>query len=151
MYKVFITQWKYPASKNEWTEQVKIDLNDFGFCDDLSEIRTVSVNAFKNCVKKKSKEYAFYSYLQKTEGKSKFENLFYRDLKMANYLNNEEISHTDAQLIFSYRLRMANFGEHFRGNFDSQKFSFQCRIVKENVLIEGIYSNIFSEKITLNQ
>ena len=80
---------------------------------------------------------------------------------MANYLNNEEISHTDAQLIFSYRLRMANFGEHFRGkggpsicplcqsHFDSQKFSFQCKIVKENVLIEGIYSNIFSEKITL--
>ena len=67
VYKVFITQWKYPATKNEWTEQVKIDLNDFGFSDDLSEIRTISANSFKNCVKKKAKEYAFYRYLQKTE------------------------------------------------------------------------------------
>ena len=29
LFKVFITQWKYPAAKNEWTEQVKIDLMDF--------------------------------------------------------------------------------------------------------------------------
>ena len=69
VYKVFITQWKYPATKNEWTEQVNIDLNDFCFSGDLSEVRTVSANSFKNCVKKKAKEYAFYSYLQKTEGK----------------------------------------------------------------------------------
>ena len=115
----------------------------------------------KNSVKKKSKEYAFFNYLEKTEGKSKFENLFYRDLKMANYLNDEEISYKDAQLIFSFRLRMANFGENFRGkdgpsicplcqsHLDNQKFSFQCRKVQENVPIEGIYSNIFSDKITL--
>ena len=44
LYKVFITQWRYPESKNEWTEQAKIDLNDFGFPVDLSEIKSLSVN-----------------------------------------------------------------------------------------------------------
>ena len=161
VYQVFITQWKYPATKNEWTEQVKIDLKDFGFSDDLSELKSISVNSFKSSVKKKSKEYAFFSYLEKTEGKSKFENLFYKDLKMANYLNNEEISYKEAQVIFSFRLRMANFGENFRGkggpsicplcqsHLDNQKFSFHCRLIQENVQIEGTYSNIFSDKITL--
>ena len=28
LYRFFITQWKYPASRNEWTEQVKLDLDN---------------------------------------------------------------------------------------------------------------------------
>ena len=63
LYKVFITQWRYTASKNEWTEQAKIDLNDFGFPVDLSEIKSLSVNSFKNSLKKKAKEFAFFNFL----------------------------------------------------------------------------------------
>ena len=60
---VFITKWRYPASKNEWTEQSEIDLKDFGFPVDLSEFKSLSVNSFKNSLKKKAKEFAFFNFL----------------------------------------------------------------------------------------
>ena len=74
LYKVFDTQWKYPSARNEWTEQIKKDLIEFGFGTDLSNLRKISVNSFKNQVKRKSKEVAFYTFIEKTEGKSKFDN-----------------------------------------------------------------------------
>ena len=65
LYKVFDTQWKYPSARNEWTEQTKQDLIEFGFGTDLSELRKISVNSFKNQVKRKSKEVAFYTFIEK--------------------------------------------------------------------------------------
>ena len=114
LYKVFDTQWKYPSARNEWTEQTKKDLIEFGFGTDLSELRKISVNSFKNQVKRKSKEVAFYTFIEKSDGKSKFENLFYTELKMSSYLKDENISFTEAQQVFKFRTRMANFGENFR-------------------------------------
>ena len=77
LYKFFITQWRYPAPKNEWTEQVKEDLTDFGFPVDLEYLEGKSVNWFKHEVKKKAKEFAFFSFLEKKEIHSKLDNLFY--------------------------------------------------------------------------
>ena len=161
LFKVFITQWKYPASKNEWTEQIKLDLKDFGFPEDLEELEAISSNSFKNQVKKKSKEFAFYKFLEGTEGKSKLDNLCYRELRMAKYLDKEDISSSEAQLIFSYRTRMSNFAENYKGqggpticplcesHVDSQKWSFHCKTIKENVTIIGNYSDIFSENVKM--
>ena len=56
LYKCFITQWKYPAIRNEWTEQVKIDLEDFGLPVDLEFLAGKSVNAFKLDIKRRTKE-----------------------------------------------------------------------------------------------
>ena len=54
---------------------------------------------------------------------------------------------------------MANFRENFRGqggptvcplcqsHVDSQKWSFQCKVIKENMVIEGNYSDIFGDTI----
>ena len=39
LLKFFHTQWKYPAQKNEWTEQVKVDLQELGIDDDLRLIK----------------------------------------------------------------------------------------------------------------
>ena len=55
LYKCFITQWKYPAIRNEWTEQVKIDLEDFGLPVDLEFLAGKSVNAFKLDMKRRAK------------------------------------------------------------------------------------------------
>ena len=159
LYKVFETQWKYPSARNEWTEQLKQDLSEFGLGTDLNLLRKISVNSFKNQVKIKSKEVAFYAFLEKTEGKSKFENLFYMELKISSYFKDENISYTEAQQVFKFRTRMANFGENFRGqggptvcplcqsHVDSQKWSFQCKVIKENMVIEGNYSDIFGDTI----
>ena len=62
LYQFFIAQWKYPAGKNEWTQQVKMDLTDFD--------RPTDLEAFKAKVKRKSREFAFFSFLEKKESHS---------------------------------------------------------------------------------
>ena len=47
-----MAQWKYPAQRNEWTEQVKCDLDDFGLPDDLDILKNISINSCKVQVKK---------------------------------------------------------------------------------------------------
>ena len=50
----FMAQWKYPVNKNEWTEQVKIDLVDFGFQVDLEKVKEKSKNSIKSQIKIKA-------------------------------------------------------------------------------------------------
>ena len=59
----FMAQWKYPST-HDWTKQVKIDLSDFDIPIDLDYIKSKSVFSFKTLVKRKAKEFAFFSYLQ---------------------------------------------------------------------------------------
>ena len=54
----FYTQWFHP-SKGDWTEQVKIDLNDFKISSDLQKLKTMTKNELKNIVKKQSQIFAF--------------------------------------------------------------------------------------------
>ena len=103
----------------------------------------------------------FYCYLEKKEIHSKLDNLFYRELKLQNYFYDEEVTCSQAQVIFSFRTRMSNFSENYPGregtkgcplcqnHLDLQKLSFQCSVVKDSVEIRGSYSNIFSENIQL--
>ena len=156
----FLTQWKYPTA-NDWTEQVKTDLIDFDLPNDLGLIKVKSTYSFNAQVKRKSIEYVFYCYLEKKEIHSKLDNLFYRELKLQNYFYDEEVTCSQAQVIFSFRTRMANFSENYPGregtkgcslcqnHLDLQKLSFQCSVVKDSVEIRGSYSNIFSEYIKL--
>ena len=80
---------------------------------------------------------------------------------MAKYIDNEDISTSEAQLVFSYRARMSNFAENYRGqggpticplcesHVDSQKWSFCCKTIKENINIQGTYSDIFNENVKM--
>ena len=111
---------------------------------------------FKHLVKRKAKEYAFISYLERKDKHSKLENLFYSDLKMQNYLSKEGMNKIEAQTIFSYRCRMADCRENYKGKSqtticplcenhpESQKWAFECQETKKNVNINGKYSNIFN-------
>ena len=48
IYNFFMAQWTNPAKKNEWTVQVRMDLEEFGLDDDLngnvSKWENVTVN-----------------------------------------------------------------------------------------------------------
>ena len=115
--------------------------------------------SFKSLVKRKSREFAFYKFLEKKEEHSKLDNLFYKNLSIQNYLYDEKISYSQALSIFSFRTRMAKFSENYPGkegvktcplcqnHFDLQKFSFQCQKMKENIEIKGNYSSLFSEQV----
>ena len=74
LYAFFITQWHNPT-KGDWTEQVKVDLEDFDIPCSFEYIEKKSKDAFKRIVKIKAKEHALkncYQNKQKTfkNGKS---------------------------------------------------------------------------------
>ena len=111
-------------------------------------------------MKAKSNEYTLNHLLKQKEKHSKMGNLQYEELKMQNYLKNESITVKEAQNLFKYRTKVARFKENFRNNYDeigcplcldqpdTQAHCVQCPIIKENIKIQGEYSDIFSEKIS---
>ena len=86
-------------------------------------------------------------------------NLWYNELKTQNYLVSNKFTPNQAQTIFSFRTRMANFQENFRGSgghipcplchvpMDTQSMSFQCPRIKTEINVEGVYEDIFTEDI----
>ena len=69
--KFFMAQWNFPATRGEWTEQVKSDLASFDIPEDLQLIEIKSKNSFKNLVKRKAKEFAFGKFMEQKELHSK--------------------------------------------------------------------------------
>ena len=163
LFKFFLAQWNHPT-KNDWTEKVREDLEDFGLEADLASIKEKSSWSFKAMVKKKAKEYAFNSFLIKkdgldgSKGHSKLSNLFYSELKTQDYL--KDMNKEKAQAVFAYRTRMAQYSDNYRDNrghlpcplclvhLDCQSVSFNCPVVKENICIKGKYDQIFAGDIT---
>ena len=89
---------------------------------------------------------------------SKLDSLNYSKLEIQKYLLLENLNNKQAQTLFRYRTRMANFGENYRGqknsklcplcNFhlDNQKMGFEnCLVLRKNVEISGNYNQIFNQ------
>jgi hypothetical protein len=161
LHKFFSTQWKYPTNKQDWTEQVKMDLEEFKIPVDLDFIKAKSTNSFKTLVKIKAREHSFFKLMQKKMDHSKMDNIFYGELKMQTYLKSNQFTTTQAKLIYSFRIRMANFQENFQGNkghtpcplcyfhLDSQSMAFQCVKLKEVIKINGKLEDVFEENIPM--
>ena len=155
----FRVQWNYP-SPGDWTEQVKVDLNDFGMEIDFEFIKSKSTEVFHKLVKRKAYEYAFFTFMEKKEAHSKLDNLVYYQLSTQEYLTNNNLSAKEAQLAFSYRVRMANYKDNFRGNsghtpcplclshLDTQSMCMSCPTIKENISVKGNYGQIFGNNFT---
>ena len=150
---------KYPGV-GDWTEQVKEDLVDFGIDLDLEQIRLKSFFSFKKLVQNKAKEYALGYYMEKAQHHSKMDSIFYAELELQDYLKLEEINVEEAWTMFAYRTRMAEFGENYRNggdsvpcpichlHLDNQVMALKCTIVRDNVVINGRYEEIFNGNIT---
>ena len=95
---------------------VKSDLEDFKITIDLEYIKSKSSLSFKNLVKVKAKEFAFNKFMESKNNHSKMNNLWYNELKTQNYLVSNQFTPNQAQTIFSFRTRIANFQENFRGS-----------------------------------
>ena len=93
---------------------------------------------------------------------SKLDNLVYNKLKLQNYLKNDSIPVHEAKNLFKFRVRAANFKENFGDRYedkscpmcklqlDTQAHSVQCEKVKEDITIDGNYSDIFKENVPSN-
>ena len=142
--------------KNDWTEQIRTDLHDFGIPFDLDYIKSKSDYSFKNLVKVKAREYELHK-CNSMKG-SKLENTFHAKLEMQSYLVRKDISVEDAKLVFAYRTRMASFSENFRGpkmcslcftHLDNQQMAFTCPVIKPKLEEKGKYEYIFRSKIPI--
>ena len=123
----------------------------------------MSTFQFKSLVKKRARQFELARLLdmKETKAKSKMKNLTYSDLKMQDYLLLNTINISQAKALFKFRLRMAPFGENFRGGQktilcplcdghpDGQSESFQCVQLKKVVEVKGNYNQIFSQFIPL--
>ena len=154
---VFRTQWNYPVGKNEWSEQVRLDLVSFGISENLEWIRSKTKISFKTMLKKKTRELALLTLNKMKEGHSKMDNLVYLELAIQSYLKDKRNSVEEARILFRFRTRMSRCWENFKGgrppqtcpvckdstSIDTQIHSFQCGVIKENISISGTYEDIF--------
>ena len=158
LYKVFMAQWRYPV-KDDWTLKVKQNLEDFGFSQNLENIKIQSANSFKRSVKKRAREYALNYLLDKKEGHKKLDSLTYNELKLQNYLKNPDIPVAEAKNLFRFRTRSAKFKENMKKGYqssccpfclihpDSQIHSLKCIEVKSKISVRGNYEDIFKKTI----
>ena len=154
IFKFFMAQLNYPL-KNDWTNQVKEDLSDFAINDDLSFIKSKSINSFKKLVKAQAAKYELTRLLKVKAPHTKMDNLSYNKLELQEYLKLKNCNAPQAKIMFRYRCRMANFGENFRGprgpqicpmcsnHLDNQHLSFVCPKVQASVEVDVDYANIF--------
>ena len=137
---------------------MKQDLQDFKIEINLSNIKKKSAMAFKNLVRKKANEFEYNQLMKTKQTHSKMSSLNYTKLEIQNYLKLGKLNTAEAQTLFRYRVRMANYGENFRGkanavlcplcntHLDNQKMCFEnCPVLKKHILITGNYEQIFDE------
>ena len=89
-------------------------------------------------------------------------NVSYKQLKIQTYFTETKFTTQMKQQIFSYRVRMADFGENFRGqrdqvlcpfkcpDRDSQQHSYVCEKITSKTTITGDYNEIFNDSISLH-
>ena len=145
--------------KDDWTTTVQKDLKDLDIGLGLDEIKEQSDFSFKRLVKIKTKEYAIDFLMKIKERHSKMEKLDYIELKLQNYLNDDNIPVKEATNLYRFRTRVAKFKENYSNNNDgiacplclvqpdTQAHCVQCPVIKDNVNIQGVYSDIFDEDI----
>ena len=84
----------------DWTEQVKIDFEDFLIPLDFDFIKKKSKECFKNLVKIKAKEYSLTLLIKSQNNHSKMKGLYYTELKAKEYLKIKGIKTVEAQNLF---------------------------------------------------
>ena len=147
LHSFFITQL-YDPSPGDWTEQAKQDFEEFGISSDIKYLKSKSVESFKRIVKSKADMYELVRLTQKQGTHSKMDNLHYSKLEIQNYLKMPGISTEEAQNLFRWRVRMAPFGENYRGgqdhvicplchaHLDNQPMALQCNQLKKEMEVK---------------
>ena len=157
LLKVFKSQCKNPV-KGDWCLSVQEDLKDFGLESySFDRIKKIKKNKFKKIIKKACKATAFKFLMDEKEGKSKLENIDYKDLQLQNYLKAKNVYYKKQSLLFKLRTRMINVNSNYGKttvcplclkSIDNQKHLIQsCEklLIKDEAQI--VYEDIFSNDI----
>ena len=160
LYSFFITQFHNPC-QGDWTEQAKLDFEDFGIDLDIETLQRKSKESFKTDTKLKAAEYELERLLVIKEKHTKMQNLSYTELKMQGYLKMKGMSKDIAQSLFKWRVRMAPFGQNFRGgqmsiicpicnnHVDCQSLIGSCKVLMNEIDTRFEIEDIYKEQIDL--
>ena len=162
IHQFFTAQWFNP-SRGDWTETVKLDLEEFDIPVNLEEIKAKSKYTFKKEVKERAKELSMSILMKKKEGHIKMENVEYGNLKIQSYFSLEGITVREVQDTFRFRIRMARLGENFRGqggivwcplcnkHLDIRATMFECQVLGDKVDLKCNDKNIYSENVNIHE
>ena len=160
LYTFFTTQLNNPTP-GDWTEQVKLDCVDFDIPFDFENIVSKSKESFKRIVKIKAEEYELERLRVKQGKHTKTANVRYTDMKMQEFFKTPGITTEQALNLFKWRVRMATFGENFRGgqpfvmcplcqnHLDNQSMALGCEEIKKKMVINISIEDIHKESIPL--
>ena len=84
LYNFFMMQW-HNETTGDWTQQIKVDLEDLGIPCDFDFIKSKSSTAFKSLVKRQAKHYASLLLTTKQMKHSKIDDLHYKDFEMQSF------------------------------------------------------------------
>ena len=148
-------QFESPT-RGEWASSCINNLDYLNIKMSLEEIKSLSLNQFRNLLDKSINIKALEYLLQK--GGSKGIEMKYPCIKMAEYLlpHNEGLSISDQRYIFSIRNRMIQISENFPmnqteticccGNSETMIHIYSCKYLNmENVNV--IYKKIFEDNV----
>ena len=100
---------------------------------------------------------------EKQGAHSKMDNLYYSKLGIQNYLKMPGITTAEAQNLFRWRVRMAPFGENYRGgqdhvicplchnHLDNEPMALQCNQLKKEMEIKFRFEDIFKDDISVEK
>ena len=160
LYTFFTTQLNNPTP-GDWTEQVKLDCLDLNIPFDFEYMLSKSKESFKNMVKIKAEEYELERLRAKQGKHSKMANVKYVEMKMQEYFKTPGITTEEALNLFKWRVRMATFGENYRGgqpfvvcplclnHLDNQPMALSCEEMRKKLTIKISSEDIFKDDIPL--
>ena len=79
-----MTKW-FNETIGDWTQQIKLDLEELDIPCNFDFIQSKSTTAFKELVKRKAKSYALKILTEKQMKHSKMDNLHYSELRLQTY------------------------------------------------------------------
>ena len=159
--KFFKTQLLFPV-KDDWSEQVRQDLEDFGIKEDFEWIKKTSQYKFRKLIKKCGREYALAKFCEQKRRHSKLDQLEYDDLKIQGYLKNKDVSVNQAQILTKFRTRMAKYENNYKGtstnqncklcqnHSDDQQEIYQCDFNLKNLNLRGKYEDLFKSDVDVS-
>ena len=144
---------------------VKKDLIDLEINLNITEIKLISKDSFKDLVKKRLTILTFRELIQKKEEHSKMKKVKYNKFEIQSYLTNPKIHKNQMKGIFKFRTHMLpHFKENFEGSEeeilcslcnvhrDHQNEIQSCEILKASVpdltIVEELYTGNVTEELT---
>ena len=128
--KVYISQKMNPV-KNDWVNSLDKNKKEYEIMldDDQLKSKFKTKDSFKNYLKRKGLKIAEINLRKLKNSHSKLDDIEFKELKCAQYLDDPRINQNEAMLLFKLRTRIYQVKTTFKTNFKNQfNFNLSCNL-----------------------